>query len=39
MGRFSEAKSVSLEPFFVDDTLVGYIIHTAPTGYILRFFG
>ena len=34
-GSFSEAKSVSIEPFFVDDTLVGYIIHTAPTGFVL----
>lgn len=34
-GKFEKAESVILEPVFVDEVLVGYVVHISPIGFIL----
>jgi len=34
-GSFQKAECVSMEPLFVDDVLIGFVVHISPTGFIL----
>lgn len=34
-GVFQEARAASIEPLFVDETMVGYVVHTSPIGFII----
>lgn len=34
-GKFQKAECVNLEPIFVDELLVGYVVHISPIGFIL----